>query len=221
MNFERFKWPVIVAAGLHGALLLVTPDSPKIVRHPPVRPDPGPKPPEEVPLEMRPQDEPAGGGDGGPVSELPSLAEVPPPMALRDAITMPPVDRAAPDKPIPSLKISTGIGGPGGDGPLNLGAPRMAGVVDLDRVPRAVTRNAPRYPHELQRTAISGSATIEFVVGTDGQVISAEAVHWTHREFASAAVDAVLRWKFEPGTINGRKVRFRMAIPIQFNATEP
>jgi len=115
--------------------------------------------------------------------------------------------------------IPTNIGGPGGDGPERMGPPRMPRVFDLDRVPRAMAQPAPRYPHELQKAAIEGSATIEFVVGIDGHVMSAEVVHSTHREFAAAAIEAVLRWKFEPGTIDGRKVRFRMAIPIQFNAT--
>jgi hypothetical protein len=30
----------------------------------------------------------------------------------------------------------------------------------------------------------------------------------------------VLRWRFEPGTIGGRRVSFRMAVPIEFNATQ-
>jgi TonB family protein len=169
---------------------------------------------------MRDLEDPPSGGDGGPVSQLPVSEEVPVLEVPRDAITMPSVDRTVPDKPITDLtKIPTGIGGPEGEGPDRMGPPRMPRVVDLDRVPRAMAQPAPRYPHELQKSAIEGSATIEFVVGIDGRVISAEAVHSTHREFATAAVEAVLRWKFEPGTINGRKVRFRMAIPIQFNST--
>ncbi len=220
MNFERFKWPVIVAAGLHGALLLSFPHEPRVVRPPaPHRPDPGPDMPVIEPIAM-PDDEPASGGDGGPVSSLPSLPDVSTLVAPPDAITMPPVDRAVPEKTVTTLTIPPGIGGPSGDGPLKIGAPRMPGVETLDRVPRAMAQNAPRYPHELRRDAISGSALVEFVVGTDGHVLSAEAVKWTNREFATAAVDAVLRWKFEPGTIDGRKVRFRMAIPIQFSASE-
>lgn len=34
MNTERFLWPVIIAAGLHGALLLSFSDKP-VVDHPP------------------------------------------------------------------------------------------------------------------------------------------------------------------------------------------
>jgi TonB family protein len=220
MNIERFKWPVIVAAGLHGALLLSFPPEPRVTRTPPPhRPDRGPETPVIEPIAL-PPDEPASGGDGGPVSPLPSIPDVAALEVPADAITMPPVDRAMPEKPVTTLTIPPGVGGPVGEGPLNIGAPRMPGVDALDRVPRVMTQNAPRYPHELRRTSISGSAIVEFVVGTDGHVISAEAVRWTHREFAGAAVEAVLRWKFEPGTIQGRKVRFRMAIPIEFNATE-
>ena len=55
---------------------------------------------------------------------------------------------------------------------------------------------------------------------TSGRVVSAEAVRWTHRNFVDSAVRAVLLWRFEPGTIDGRKVSFRMAIPIEFVAVQ-
>jgi TonB family protein len=61
--------------------------------------------------------------------------------------------------------------------------------------------------------------TVEFVVDTAGRVVSAEALRWTHRDFVDPTVQAVLRWRFEPGTIKGRKVNFRMTIPVEFVAT--
>jgi protein TonB len=112
-----------------------------------------------------------------------------------------------------------GLTGTGDEGPVSFGAPRMPRVVDLDRVPRAMTQSAPEYPYSMRQAGITGSVTVEFVVGTDGTVLNAEAVRWTQREFVDPAVRAVLRWKFEPGTIDGRRVRFRMAVPIEFNAT--
>ncbi len=217
MNIERYKWPVIVAAGLHGALFLVTPDTTAVVRSPPLRPDPGPKLPVEQ-IEMRDPVEPASGGASGAVDPLPGLDDIPPPSNLLKPFTVPVIDAGKPMKDVVKLPDPGTIGnGPGeGIGP-GFGPPRLPSVGSLDRTPRAMTQAAPDYPYTLKQQGISGSVTVEFVVGTDGHVISAEAVRWSHREFADPAVRAVLRWKFEPGTIDGRKVRFRMAVPIEFN----
>lgn len=220
MNIERYKWPVIVAASLHGALLLYTPDKPPVCWIPSAKVDPGPTPPVVEPIEMRNPEDVASGEPGGAVSQLPTLKELPPPAELREVLTVPMVDRTAPDKPITDLKIPKGgIGGPEGEGPGKFGPPTLPGARDLDRPPRPVVQPAPDYPYSLRQAGIAGSVTIEFIVGTDGHVISAEATRSTHREFTEPAVRAVLHWKFEPGTINGRKVRFRMAVPIEFNAS--
>jgi len=58
--------------------------------------------------------------------------------------------------------------------------------------------------------------TVEFAVDTEGRVVRAEAVRYTHREFAEPAVRAVLKWRFEPGRRHGRVVPFRMAVPMEF-----
>jgi protein TonB len=113
-----------------------------------------------------------------------------------------------------NIGFGPNIGGPGGPGGP-IGVPR---AIDLDRAPRTIAQPSPDYPYALKHDGVDGSVTVEFIVGTDGRVISAEAVKWTRREFVDSAVKAVLRWRFEPGTMNGRKVRFRMAVPIEFNS---
>lgn len=218
MNIERYKWPVIVAASLHGALLLSTPNSPHIARTTPIKVAPGPTPP-PIPLDMRePENTSASGEASGAVNPLPKQADVPRPEDLHDLFTIAPIDRATPDKPVADLKMAAMDSGGPGIGPGNFGPPSITAVGNLDRVPRAMAQPSPDYPNDLRRDGITGSVTIEFLVGIDGRVMSAEAVRWTHREFAVRAVRAVLHWKFEPGTVDGRKVRFRMAVPIEFNA---
>ena len=220
MNIQRYKWPVIVAASLHGALLLYKPDHVSICLIPEARAEPPPKPP-AIEVDMRdPAEIPTGGEAGGPVSPLPPVTPEIHVLADKNDIVVPTVDRATPDRTVTDLKsIPMGLTGPGGEGTPTFDAPRMPRVVDLDRVPHAMAQSAPDYPYSMRQAGITGSVTVEFVVGTDGSVLNAEAVRWTHREFVDPAVRAVLRWKFEPGTINGRKVRFRMAVPIEFNAT--
>lgn len=215
----RFKWPVIIAAGLHGALFI--PFSSDYMRIPSttdgkVELRPMPKETEtEIPVSADTETPTAGGGE--PVTSLP---EAPPPLDLKDPFEIPPVSRAAPEKSALNLKDFTGTPGiEGGVGPGEFAVPSIFKVVNLDRVPRALSRSAPTYPTEMRRNGVTGDVTIEFLVGTDGSVISAEAVRWSRREFVDSAVSAVLKWRFEPGTVNGRKVRFRMAIPIEFYAT--
>jgi protein TonB len=212
----RFKWPVIIAAGLHGALFVSFPREP--LPPPPAvvdKPDLPPLPP--VPVDLTPPED-SDAGDVGGGDAVASLPEVPLPPEVKVPFELPPVTRAAPERPVPDLKnFRGGEGDDGIFGPGNMKAPAIPTAGSLDRAPRTMSQTTPRYPANFRTDGIEGEATVEFVVGTDGRVLTAEAVRWTHREFALAAVDAVLRWKFEPGTINGRKVRFRMAIPVQFN----
>lgn len=212
----RFKWPVIIAAGLHGALFVSFPSD--YVRVPADVENKTPLKPIPTEIDLRVPDETDPPGDaGGGEDPLPTIPETLAPPTIDNPFEMPVTDRTVPDKPALDLKKHT-MDGPIGPGEgMRVGPPNIVGIGNLDRVPRAMARSTPRYPSALRADGIDGEATVEFVVGTDGNVLSAEAVRWTHREFAAAAVDAVMRWKFEPGTVNGRKVRFRMAIPVQFN----
>jgi TonB family protein len=223
MNITRYKWPVIIAAGLHGALFVSFPPDDDL-RFPPATTNekPGLRPiPKEIELEVPvpSEDDPSATSSGGePVTSLP---EAPPPLDLKDPFEVPPVSRAVPEKSALDLKDLRGPIGTGGGplGPGDIKGPSIFKIGNLDRVPRALARPAPIYPADMRRDGITGDVTIEFVVGTDGSVLSAEAVRWSRREFVEPALSAVRRWHFEPGTVNGRKVRFRMAIPIEFYAT--
>jgi len=218
MNITRYKWPVIIAAGLHGALFIsFPPDRIAGVAAVAPKPDLPPLPPVPVDFAPPPEESEAGSSAGG--DTVLSLPDAPMPPDANIPFEIPIVERTTPERPIPDLKNFDGTDGGGGNifDTGSMRAPAIPLAKSLDRAPRTVVQTAPRYPSALRNDGIDGEAVVEFVVGTDGRVLSAEAVRWTHREFASAAVDAVLRWKFEPGTINGRKVRFRMAIPVQFS----
>lgn len=218
MTIARYKWPVVIAASLHGALFLAFPVDPVTAAPRPAEAPPLPPIP-PVPSVDEIEVTESGGGDAGePVAALPRQPERPlldPPDA---AFKTAPVERAAPLKPVPDLNGRLSAGGGLGEGGWNMGAPRIWHTGELDRPPRAMAQTPPDYPYALRSAGVSGSVTVEFLVGTDGHVLSAEAVRWTHREFRDPAVRAVYRWRFEPGTVDGRKVRFRMAVPIEFTA---
>lgn len=90
----------------------------------------------------------------------------------------------------------------------------------LDRVPHATVQPAPDLLRGLRLDGAMATVTVEFVVNQQGQVVSAEAVHYTHRELVEPALRAVLKWRFEAGTRSGRPVAFRMAVPIEFSLND-
>lgn len=222
MNIQRFGLPVIIAAALHGALFLVSAEPEEVVISLPTKPEPITFTPiQEEPVATPPEDSSdSDKAASGPANPLPTQPDLIPPLTPEHGITVPITPYRPAIDPVKDLRGVTGLpGGPDiGTGPI--GGPSILRVDKLDRVPRAVTQPSPNYPDQLRIQGVDGSVTVEFVVGTDGRVVRAEAVRWSRREFVEPAVRAVWRWRFEPGTQDGRKVSFRMAVPIEFSATQ-
>ncbi|HWA26476.1 MAG TPA: TonB family protein [Lacunisphaera sp.] len=218
MNIERYAIPVIAAIGLHG-LLFVSSIDPVVIfpTRKPIRDKTTEMPIEVIQVTASDpvQGESAGGGAPNP---LPPSPEMPRELPKETIFRVDVQESMVPIKPVASLaKIPATVGLPDGDGSgLGNGLRGVFRSGDLDHIPRATVQPAPNYPGSMRE--INGSVTVEFVVDTAGRVVTAEAVRWTHREFVDPAVRAVLRWRFEPGTLNGRRVSFRMAVPIEFNA---
>ncbi len=77
-------------------------------------------------------------------------------------------------------------------------------------------RAQPAYPHELRKTNTEGTVIVEFIVDKQGNTRKATVVRTTHEGFNIPAMDAVMKWKFKPGTKNGQTVNTRMQVPIIF-----
>ncbi len=107
-----------------------------------------------------------------------------------------------PDGPPPGAKISK-------DAPWD---PK-----DLEKVPVATSRAAPRYPFEMKRLGVGGTALLRFIVDNRGNVSDVEVIRADREEFGKAAAEAMLRWKFSPGMKNGRRVNTRMEMPMTFS----
>ncbi|MEO6005949.1 MAG: TonB family protein [Opitutus sp.] len=90
----------------------------------------------------------------------------------------------------------------------------------LDQQPQARAKVPPQYPFEMRRAGITGEVLVEFIVDANGDVRNAFAVRSTQREFETAAVQAVSKWKFRPGKKGGRAVNTRMQQPISFSLAE-
>lgn len=86
----------------------------------------------------------------------------------------------------------------------------------LDNDPRARFQPSPVYPRALKDAGVEGSVEIEFVVEKDGSVSNPRVVASTNRGFEASALQAIRRWRFEPGMKGTSRVRFRMAQAMIF-----
>ncbi|ARN57242.1 energy transducer TonB [Sedimentisphaera salicampi] len=88
-------------------------------------------------------------------------------------------------------------------------------ISDLDQKPRPIYRPSPRMSKELRKRA-PGKVYIIFIVDKNGRVQKPKVQRSTDPIFEKPALEAVKKWKFEPGKRNGSPVRFRMRVPITF-----
>ena len=113
---------------------------------------------------------------------------------------------------IPVFNAQLPTGDPGG--------PAFFTVDVLDQAPEPRVQTAPVYPFEERRQGIDGHVVVAFIVDAAGDVTQAHAVSSSRPGFESAAVQAVLRWKFRPGRKDGCAVNVRMQVPILFNLAQ-
>jgi TonB family protein len=86
-----------------------------------------------------------------------------------------------------------------------------------DAPPRATYQVAPVYPLQIERAGQHGLVNVRFVVDIEGRVRSTFVTSSTNPGLDQPAIDAVLKWRFEPGRRNGVPVNVRVVVPIAFN----
>ena len=106
------------------------------------------------------------------------------------------------------MKIPTfGMGD--GDNPFGAG--------DLDGPPTPIHKIQPTYPSALLRQGKGGRVIIRCVVDAQGVVVSTKVQSSSgHSELDRAAMNAVSRWKFKPGSRGGKKVKAICNVPFNF-----
>jgi periplasmic protein TonB len=213
----KFILPASFAVTAHVFLLFGLPGRTPAIASAPPEDTPrltGPEFKPEVIAIERPREDP---GDTDPAPRrdspgIPSIVEVPAVNPPVDAIPIPTI--VPPDRTDPTGRIDAippdweRHGGPTG--------PRAVPAADLDRVPRARAQPAPVYPASLRNGGIEGKVVVEFLVDESGNAYDPVVVSATRREFEEPVLRAVARWKFEPGFKDGRRVRFRMSVPLVF-----
>ena len=114
---------------------------------------------------------------------------------------------------------------PGSSPPITLDQVKEGDLIPLDLVdtlPAAIERVPAAYPSSAGGTGISGTVTVNALVSEKGKVIKTEIIQGIKGiyGFNQAAEQAVRRWKFEPATIKGIKVKVWLPIRIVFKKPE-
>jgi carboxyl-terminal processing protease len=90
-------------------------------------------------------------------------------------------------------------------------------VSQLDSAPRQISASRPEYPAECRAQGITGTVVIDFIVRPDGKTTQVHPVYTQDRRLSLAAMAAVSKWRFVPGSKGGVAVYTHMQVPIAFD----
>lgn len=110
--------------------------------------------------------------------------------------------------------------GPGngvGYGPGDVGGIRGAYSVGAGvSRPIVLTKVDPEYSEEARKAKYSGTVMLEVIVDTEGRARDIRVSRSLGMGLDEKAVEAVTKWKFKPGTKEGRPVNVRALIEVNF-----
>ena len=115
-----------------------------------------------------------------------------------------------------------GVGGPGlgpvqrveqPPAPVRQAPRRMAPGI---REPKKIVNVTPEYPRLAQAAHIQGTVILEIIVGEQGNV-DAVTVLRSVPALDRAAIDAVRRWRYEPGALNGTPIPVIITVTVNFS----
>jgi len=107
-----------------------------------------------------------------------------------------------------------------------LGDIKEGNLIPLDLVdsrPAIIKRFPAAYPEHARSMGIEGTVIINALISEKGSVIETEVLQNIKNAvgFDRAAAQAVRRWKFEPATIKGIKVKVWFPVAIEFKKNPP
>src|SRR5579872_6524916 len=107
-----------------------------------------------------------------------------------------------------------GCCGPGdGDGPFGDGVYRLGTGVTAPALLRKVE---PEYSEEARRAKYQGTVSLAVVIDASGRVAAVRVLHSLGLGLDERAIEAVRKWKFAPGTKDGRPVSVAATIDVSF-----
>lgn len=104
---------------------------------------------------------------------------------------------------------------------ISMTMPGIGMAFDMESTPSrefmAISRIPPRYPYRAERKGIEGWVKVSFEITEQGFVKNVVAIDAKPSGiFDSAAIQAVLKWRFKPRIINGKPVSVRAEQTVNF-----
>ena len=90
---------------------------------------------------------------------------------------------------------------------------RLGGMV---RPPKLISSVLPVYPPIARTNGIEGNVVVDASIGPAGNVVSTKVISGPP-VLRQAALDALRRWKYQPGLLNGQPVASQITVTIQFH----
>jgi protein TonB len=88
---------------------------------------------------------------------------------------------------------------------------------ELDQAPRAIVKMPPAYPFKAREQGVEGVVQVKILVREDGSVGEVQIMDSRPKDvFDDAVINAVQRWRFEAGTIGGKKVTSWVVTALHF-----
>ncbi len=123
---------------------------------------------------------------------------------------------------VPGGQLGGSLGGVlGGTGtavpppPPRLAARRIVRVGSNLKAPQQTYSVQPDYPTLAKQERISGAVVVNAVIDEQGNVVQAHVVSG-HPLLITAALNAVLQWKYQPTLLNGTPVAVEMEVTVHF-----
>lgn len=82
--------------------------------------------------------------------------------------------------------------------------------------PKLISDHRPTYPAAMERYGITGLVTVQFDVDEHGNVVDPTIYSSSNPGFDDAAVDAILQWRYQPGTRDGTPIRQHLRQEVHF-----
>lgn len=202
------------------------------------KPPPVPKAPEVIAVFVQPEPTPA--------PPAPAPPEPVPPQPLAPQPPTPPPPKPRPPKPRPQPKkptpapVAVADPTPAPNAPVGVLASELAAEDEADDVPSPATASPsgppgppavvqpsshasylgnpkPNYPDVSRRFGEEGTVRLRVLVGADGRAHEVNVERSSgYRRLDKAALDAVRRWRFVPGTRGGVPEAMWYIVPIEF-----
>lgn len=94
--------------------------------------------------------------------------------------------------------------------------PVRIGVTVQGELPVAIHKVNPEYPEIAKRARIEGIVVLDAIINKDGTVGNIKVLRSLNPLLDQAAIQAVKKWKYIPGKVNGKPVTSYLTVTVRF-----